>query len=302
MALNMYNIKKWSKMLVGKSILHVNQIEGYYYDKKEIAGYYNDLREKVIKSNLNNYELPLSDLGDGKKIEFPIAIFQYGLGAYDLYLETNDKKYLKIFKKSIDWTINNQTDVGGWKCFFNKQQNNPYSSMGQGEGISLLARAYKEFGDKKYLISIKKAIDLMMKSTEKGGTTLYDKENIFLKEFADEPVVLNGWIFSIYGLYDYLLIFPEDEKVKQFYISTLNTLKQNLKLFNIGFWSNYDIEKKIASPFYHKLHIHLLNVLYDLTQIDEFKKYAIIFEKQSKFKFNKIKACCIKFFQKVREK
>ena len=43
MAINIYNIKKWYKMLTGKSVLHVNQDLGKYFEAKELKGYYNNM-------------------------------------------------------------------------------------------------------------------------------------------------------------------------------------------------------------------------------------------------------------------
>ena len=42
-------------MLLGKSLLHVNQPKGKYYEKNQVVGYYNDLTEKVTKSNYKIY-------------------------------------------------------------------------------------------------------------------------------------------------------------------------------------------------------------------------------------------------------
>ena len=43
MALNIYNIRKWYRMLSGKSIMHVNQDLGRLFDVDIIKGYYNNL-------------------------------------------------------------------------------------------------------------------------------------------------------------------------------------------------------------------------------------------------------------------
>ena len=101
-------------MLLGKSIWHVNQTEGKVYDKKNIKGYYNDLTEKVTKSNIDVDvdELPILINENNEKVYFPIAIFQYGLGAYDLYLMTENEEYKKRFEKAVVWAIDNQTDDG----------------------------------------------------------------------------------------------------------------------------------------------------------------------------------------------
>ena len=56
MAINIIQIQRWTKMLVGRSVEHVNQGIGKVYSKNEIKGYYNDLTGKVTmdKSFLNN--------------------------------------------------------------------------------------------------------------------------------------------------------------------------------------------------------------------------------------------------------
>lgn len=61
MAINIIQIQRWAKMLVGRSVEHVNQSIGKVYSKNEIRGYYNDLTEKVTidKNFLNNNDLPL---------------------------------------------------------------------------------------------------------------------------------------------------------------------------------------------------------------------------------------------------
>ncbi len=302
MAISKYNIKKWFKMLTGNSILHVKQGVGREYSCSEIKGYYNDLTEKVTKDNTTaEGELPQYPGNDGVYKIFPIGVFQYGLGAYDLYLETKEEKYLKKFKACVDWTIKNQDNNGGWKTFEYETPNTPYSAMAQGEAISLLTRAYSLYKDEQVLELIKKGIDFLMIPVEKGGVSLYDRNNVYLKEFVDRPVVLNGWIFAIFGIYDYLLIFPDDKKAKDFFESTINTLMRKLPEYDLQYWSKYDSEKRIASPFYHELHIAQLKVLYDLTKIDVFKVYSEKFDKYNNNMFYKMKAFIFKAIQKIKE-
>ena len=302
MSLNFYNVKKWTKMLTGKSVLHVDQGVGRNYKKDAIAGYYNDLTEKVTKSNLGDGRLPVSSNEKNKAYYFPIAIFQYGLGAYDLYLQTGNKRYLKMVKDTADWAVKNQDENGGWDCFHDDGEKNSYSAMGQGEGISLLARAYVALDRGEYLESIKKASSCMIKSIDDGGTMLCNNTGIVFKEFPEKPVVLNGWIFSIFGLYDYLLLFPRDRKIKATYEKSLKTLKNRICTFDLGYWSKYDDCQKIASPFYHKLHVSLLTALYDLTAVEVFYEYARKFDDYNSKKINKMRAFVEKSFQKLMER
>ena len=47
MSLSIYNIKKWTNMMLGKSIMHVNQDIGKSFTSGTISGYYNNLTDKV---------------------------------------------------------------------------------------------------------------------------------------------------------------------------------------------------------------------------------------------------------------
>lgn len=49
MSISIYKIKKWYNMLAGNSVHHVNQDEGKIYSKDRVAGYYNNLTEKIIR-------------------------------------------------------------------------------------------------------------------------------------------------------------------------------------------------------------------------------------------------------------
>lgn len=302
MAITRYKINKWFKMIKGDSILHVNQGVGKLYKKGKIEGYYNDMTEKILKDKSTmDGELPKYPGEDGIKKIFPIGIFQYGLGAYDLYLETGKKEYLDKFKLCVDWTINNQDENGGWKTFEYETPNTPYSAMAQGEAISLLARAYILDNNNQYLELIKNGMNFLTKSIKDGGVAEYCNKYIYLKEFVDRPVVLNGWIFAIFGIYDYLLLFPNDKNIEEFYKNTITTLINELPRYDLKYWSKYDLNKRIASPFYHNLHIAQLNVLYALTDNKTFNIYENKFKKYSNNIYYKIKAFLTKAIQKIME-
>lgn len=300
MAINSFKIIKWLKMLTGNSVYHVNQNEGLVYSKNELRGYYNNLTEKVTKYGLKDNSVPTTILDSGEEVFFPIAIFQYGLAAFDLYLIDGSGEMLEKAMSCANWAIDNQEISGGWKAFEKEFPGHPYSSMAQGEAISLLSRIYKETNQKIYIDSAKKAIDMMLLPIEKGGTTKYIDNRVYLFEYTHKPIVLNGWIFSLWGLLDYYKV-TKDEKIERVYKQTLVTLNETLSQFDIGYWSKYDCEKTIASPFYHKLHVAQLRTLYKLTDNINFKIYADKFEEYSNNKLNRLLAFLKKAIQKIRE-
>ncbi len=302
MSISVHRIKKWFLMLTGKSLLHVNQDIGKCFSVKNIEGYYNNLTEKVTKEPelLETERLPVVKTDDGREVVFPVAIFQYGLGAYDLYLKTKDDKYLYKFRQCVEWASENMLDNGAWDNFSHIYPDNPYGAMAQGEGVSLLARGYKEFGNQLYFQQCRKAVDFMLKSVNDGGTTLYDDGDVVLLEYTHKAPVLNGWIFALWGLYDWVIMSGESNAL-QLYNASLESLVKFLPRFSCGYWSMYDLDGKITSPFYHRLHIAQLQAMYAITKLEIFDEYEKIWDGYLNHPIKKIRAFVKKAWQKVVE-
>lgn len=294
-------LKKWIKILKGNSDLHVNQDEGKIYSKDKVKGYYNDLTEKINwYQGYDKSGIPLVMNYKGERIYFPITISQYALGNYDLHLMTNEKIYYKQFTNSVRWLIDNQDIQGGWNVL--NSMGCKYSAMAQGEGVSVLTRAFIEFNDSKYLNAAVKASELMLKPIKNGGTARYVKDNLYFEEFAKlkPSLVLNGWIFTIFGLFD-IAKLSDDKNYADMLNITLKTLEGELVNYDCGYWSYYDQCGHLASPFYHRLHIAQLNVLYDLFHIKNFKVISERWESYLLNKFKKSKAIIFKIWQKIKE-
>lgn len=294
-------IFKWIKMITGRSVLHLHQAAGYYYSKNEVKGYYSDLRHKVTgEILLDDNGIPFNLTNKGDKVYFSINIFQYGLGAYDLYLETKDKNYFNMFLNSVSWALNKQEESGAWDTFGWCNPNAKYSSMAQGEGASLLIRAYLENKDKTYLDAAKRALDFMLLPVDKGGTTIYFQDGgLTFEETRKNKSILNGMFFSIWGLKDYCII-SGDKRYNEILQRAVNYMCRLLPMYDCNYWSRYDMDGNIASPFYHDLHIEQLKVMYDLFGNNEFKLYAEKWDNYKKSFFKSKKAFIIKAYQKLK--
>lgn len=299
----MYQIKRWYLMLAGKSVWHVNQDIGKCFAKDEIRGYYNNMMEKVTKMPelLDNTELPKLNLENGKFTYFPVAIFQYALGCYDLYLQTKEESYIRKFIQCVEWTLAHQDDGGRWNNFSHYCPKTPYGAMAQGEGASVLVRAYVYTKEQKYLDAAKKAIDFMLLPLNEGGTTKYEGEDAFLMEYTFKNVVMNGFIFSWWGLYDYVVATHDEGKYKQALDNTMKSLVKILPKFKCDYWSMYSLDRLIASPFYHNLHIAQMQAMYQLTGEQIFDDYAKRWTRQQKNPFCKGLAFLRKSIQKILE-
>lgn len=304
MALTMFQLKRWIKMISGRSIDHVNQDLGKCFTTDSLSGYYNNLTEKVTKSPipLESDELPTLITEKKERVYFPVGIFQYGLGAYDLYIQTDDRRYLRRFFLCADWALTHQDRQGRWNNFFFYSPDTPYGAMAQGEGASLLIRAYKESGEKKYLDAAKRALDFMLLPLEEGGTTNYENDRAYLMEYTFKGMVLNGAIFAWWGLYDYVCATNDSGFYKNKLQQTLDSIIFTLPSFRNRYWSMYSLDGLIASPFYHNLHIAQMQAMYKLTNEEIFNKYAIRWRKQQKNVFCHSLAFVIKAIQKITEK
>lgn len=285
--------------MTGKSISHVNQGPGACYSKMEISGYYNDLTEKVTK-DAPDILVPKYRVDTGEEIYFSIGIFQYGLAAYDLYLQTKKEAYKEKLLACADWAVENQQDDGGWVTFAYNHPEAPYSSMAQGEGISLLIRAALATGEKKYITAMHKAKDFMLKPISEGGTTEYKESDVIFYEATVIPAVLNGWIFSLWGLYDYCK-YTKEAEAQAVLEKTLDTLKRKLPEYDTKYWSKYDAGSRMCSPFYHKLHIAQLNVMYDLFGDAIYKEFADKWDRYQKSFWKPKRAFLKKAMQKIFE-
>lgn len=303
MALSITNIKRWYLMLSGKSVFHVNQDIGKHFDKNHIRGYYNNMIEKVTKAPeyVDSDSMPSLKIENGIDFLFPVGIFQYAFGLLDLYYETNDKRYINKFKDCADWAIAHQLKFGAWDNFSYYYPNNPYGAMAQGEGASLLVRAYILFNNIKYLDAAKKAIDFMLIDKNHGGCTSYERNQVVLLEYPHRKAVMNGWIFAWWGLYDYVLVTHEESNYRELMNKSCKSLMETLPQFKNSYWSIYDLEGRIASPFYHNLHIAQMQAMYILTGETIFKNYAETWIKQQKSFFCKSLAFIKKSYQKIKE-
>lgn len=81
----------------------------------------------------------------------------------------------------------------------------------------------------------------------------------------------------MWGIHDYHLLTGEQE-AKTLFDQYTETILSNLPKYDIGFWSLYELTpqriKSIASPFYHRLHLVQLDIMYRLTGREVFAEYG----------------------------
>lgn len=234
----------------------------------------------------------------------PIAICQYALGLYDLLFDSgfNNMSYKNKFLIQADWLVANKSgNNNGAVWYFNYPDMrynispNWCSAMAQGEAVSVLVRAYSLTSEKIYLETAEAAIVPFKINVSDGGVLGIFNSIPVYEEFPASKItgVLNGYIFSLFGLYD-LLLTNGSSVAQSLFDEGINSILKLLKYYDLGYWSRYDIYeyplKNPASYTYHCLHVEQLKVLYILTGNKIFFEYSERWNNQSKNIINKIRA------------
>ena len=283
--------------------LHSGKLSQYYFLFKEdrvASG-----KDQALIKKFDENGIPINrtyiDVTDKEYVYFPISIGQMGLSVFHTYLKTKSDHDKSRFLKFAEWFYNNVeiTDNLGARWLTDvalPQYQNPgpwVSAFSQTRGISILLRAYQITEQKDYKILAEKALIPFTKPVEEGGVTVFTEWGPFYEEYtATVPtLVLNGMIFALCGIYDFVRAFPQSTSAKKIFDDGIRTLINILPEYDLGFWSRYNLcsaswypDIDPATIGYQKLHVTQLNMLYKLTNENVFIVFAERFQKQIKFR------------------
>lgn len=269
-----------------------------------LNAYYQDITPAIYHFENNSMgdfdENGIPYLFDSNGRQYSIVyVIQYALINHDLMLKGIDVENKKrIIKRCLDW-LEEKSEVFHdsivWRSEYNEQYKLPkgwVSAMYQGQAISLFLRAYQLFGVEKYRTAAEKAFAFFKYDYAEGGAKRTDENGcIWFEEYpsAEPSLVLNGYIYTMFGFYD-LYRVTKNEKARQLYDECVKTLEKNLYKYDVWYWSVYDqLKRELVSYYYQKnVHIPLMEIMYQLTGKEIFKKYAEKWTKNLNSVFNRL--------------
>ncbi len=200
------------------------------------------------------------DVEERKLIYYPISIGQYGLAIFHTYLETGSPEDRSRFLKIADWFYNARVEEKARGVFWLSEVPKPEyrmfdpwpSAFAQSRGISILLRAYQLTDDVKYRDTAIKALKIYEIPAKEGGVTTFSENGPLYEEYPAQfpTVVLDGTIFSLFGLYDCVRAVPESEQARRLFDEGIAALKKTLPAFDLGYWIRYNLCRE---DFYPKL-------------------------------------------------
>lgn len=306
----LYLMRDVIRITSGRDYFHLTEKLGNYFN--DGCSYYSDFTGKVnwkgtYIDNVPALYIPSID----KNILFPSMILQYGLGCIDMYFITRDRSFLSKVSNVYVWIIHN-IEIDGYLSNRFKEldsHSNYYSdnsAMTEGLALSFLVRVVQhgliqlDFVDATEMM--RKIFQNMVLPLEKGGTAIYKGGDTYFCEYCrtDEYVVLNGWIFAIFGLHDYQRYF-KDGASEGYLNGTLDTLEKVIINYILkDKWSYYDNKGRISSVTYQTLHIHLMDALYRLTNRIVFRNMYRDLKKGNNY-INVFKYTFLKVIDKLKD-
>jgi heparosan-N-sulfate-glucuronate 5-epimerase len=312
--LNYYRRISSAYLLPGKSQLtfwHDQPEENSRAPLDQLGEYYMPFLEKAGYAGAHDTDgIPLLDYHGNIGLQYnPIAIAQWGLGNFNLFLRSRSAEYKQRSLAAADWLIkhleSNSFGIPVWNHLFDWEYRTPlkapwYSGLAQGQGISLLVRVAQETGRSEYLDAATRAFVSFAKPVREGGVLFTDEAgDIWFEEYIVSPPthILNGFIWAAWGVYDFFLA-TKSKVALDLFERSVETLSKNLKRYDLGFWSLYELSDTrlpmVASPFYHLLHVTQLRLMYRLAGDDVFARYADRWEMYSRSRANRTRALCYK--------
>jgi len=244
----------------------------------------------------------------------PIAIAQWGLANFNRYVSARDATAEKKFLSASDWLRDNlernSANIPVWQHHFDWDYRDTlrapwYSGLAQGQGISLLLRAAAASGKNDYLDAARSAFESLSRTSAEGGVLFVDEfQDVWIEEYIVTPPthILNGFVWALWGVYDYSLTF-QTSQARDLFNRCVETLTKNLARYDNGFWSLYEQSgtkiPMVASRFYHQLHIVQLRVMHQLTNLAVFAQTADRWEEYSRNRLNRARALAHKSIFKL---
>lgn len=282
-----YVLRRQSQLTFWHDVPEVNE----NFEADRLGEYYMPFLAKAdFPGVLDPQGIPMLNYHGRQSLQYnPIAVAQYGLGNYNLFRRTGSGERRTRFLAVADWLVENlelnSSGLSVWNHHFDWEYRTKlvapwFSGLAQGQGISVLARAHAETGDQAYLDAAHRAFEPFGISVDEGGVAFVDSEgNTWIEEYIVSPPthILNGFIWASWGVYDYFLVTGSLE-VKALFDSAVRTIAANLTKYDLRYWSLYEQSgtklPMVASPFYHRLHITQLRVMYRLTGEERFNSFA----------------------------
>jgi heparosan-N-sulfate-glucuronate 5-epimerase len=211
----------------------------------------------------------------------PTRIAAYALAHFNRHHRISDDVSRREFLRAADWFAS--AKKGEWLYHFDWMDlKAPWlSCMAQGEGISVLTRAYRLTSAERYLDQARQAARTFTIPVGAGGVRSRLGNDDFLEEYptSNPAHVLNGFLYALIGIHDLMRIDASVADELGFK-DLVATLQSNVMKWDLEYWSAYDLSsgpggrRNATTLAYHDLQIAQLDYLGLVLDSSELRRVA----------------------------
>lgn len=226
----------------------------------------------------------LNGVTPGKQYN-PTIVCIYAMDYAAKFKTHDDSSSLIRFMNCADWLLQHLTYrndyalyVFNWKQPWYDSVGVPFTSgMTSGLAIKVFTQAYQLKRSNSYLDAANRLMKGFYVPIDSGGFTYKETDGWWFEELADtamlSPRILDGHIFAITGLYEYIKTTKNDS-ARFIFDKGIESLKSKLPLYDIGDGGvYYDKYRSPADKKYHRTLTAQMKELYDITGDDFFLGY-----------------------------
>ena len=306
-----------------KDILREKKIYEIAVDlsSKDLREYYFIMDEEKLRAgygqnfHFDEEGIPLIptyiDVDEQKLVYYPISIGQFGLAIFHTYLKTKSEEDAKRFLKIVDWFYDNRISNENLGCYWLTNVPKPEykmmkpwpSAFAQSRAISILLRGYQLTNDEKYQEAATQALQIFDVPASRNGVTIFTKSGPVYEEYPTSfpTIVLDGSLFSLFGLVDYIRAGKEAKLAKRLFDQGIQAIIALLPKYDLGFWIKYNL---CSEPFYPKIDpatvtyfrlvLAQLEILHKITGEKQFAQIKSKWEKYDRF-LNRVRMYWLKY-------
>lgn len=247
-------------------------------------------------TRLDAYGVPQFLGADRAYHDNPVQLAQFALHLHGLHLR--GRPVPGAFWVAVDRLLATQDGTGAFRYRFPLGDRPPgfASPMAQGQGLSVLARAYLLRPEPRFLAAGDAAVRFLLVPVSEGGgredLRALDpslRRYLFFQEWPAEvpSFTLNGFLFTALGLYDWAALGvatarrePSHAIAAADWACSVQTAARLLRYYDVGGFSTYNLQQIMGispspalHPFYQDIHVALMQAFWSLTRRPEFLEF-----------------------------
>ena len=208
-----------------------------------------------------------------------VMVCNTAFGFYRYYLESGEDHYKQWFINNVEWLFDNLDDNNylhyefEWIHFDRVLDEDWISGMAQGEALAVFSMAYHLTGESKYLQAAERIFITLYRNTNSYWCFGVDNEDYYwLEEYpnVDFCHVLNGFLFGLWGLWNYYIVSGDDFALTLFQAG-IKTIVVHYSIWNYeGENASIYCTHAETPTNYHQTHLKQLQKYSEFFNIPEF--------------------------------